>query len=278
MNPNDLYEKLLERPTIELGGKRYYIFENDHKVSEDDLMGYAESICNPSPAVAKDGKKPSELVSATVDGRKMRWRAPAVLTWEMDEASFGGNRQRLENALRFCTAATEDWNKAAREMGIYDKIHFEPAGGSPPAFTFAFDLFTAEPNLLAVAFFPNASGEERVVYIGPGALDRFRGYDQVGIIRHELGHVLGARHEHIRPQATAHLTEEEKQLAEQWIDGVIGAEELTRFDGQSVMHYPIAPGRGLGTFDFEISQTDKEGFAALYAPPYDEATMREFTI
>ena len=201
-----------------------------------------------------------------------------VLTWKMDEDSFKGHPKRRKKALKLCIAATDDWNNAVREMGVYDKIHFERAAEGKPVFTFAFHPFDTDPGLLALAFFPNAPVEERVVYIGPGALDSYIGYDQVGIIRHELGHVIGARHEHIRPESMAHLTEEEKQKMEQWVTGEISGEALTKFDGQSVMHYPVDPAKGLGTYEFELSETDKEGFAALYAPPYDEATMREFSI
>jgi hypothetical protein len=280
LNASDLHEIILSSaPSITIDGKLYYIVENDRKVLDTQVAKYAESVVAASSTTTQGPQKSSELVSATEDDRKMRWKAPTVLTWAMDRASFNGNEERLANALHFCTRATEDWNQAALDRNIFDKIRFEPAAeGREPAFRFAFHPFSDQPGLLALAFFPNAPKEDRVVYIGPGALDAFVGYDQVGIIRHELGHVLGFRHEHIRKESTKGMTAEEMALVEQWVTGGIGGDALTKFDGQSVMHYPVDPAHGLGTYDFELSDTDKEGFGALYSAPYDPATIREFTI
>ncbi|WP_051945642.1 hypothetical protein [Verrucomicrobium sp. BvORR106] len=278
MDSAQLLQKILSSaPKITLNGKVYYIVENDRKVLEEDLPDYAESVCDSSACAAQTNAKSSELVSATLGKRKMRWRAPAILTWKMDEASFLGNKKRLENATKFCKKAAEDWNDAATEKGIYDKIHFEQTDGEA-AFQFAFHPFPDSPGLLALAFFPNATKDERFVYIGPGALDEYIGYDQVGIIRHELGHVIGCRHEHILPQAQAGMTEEEKADMEQWVIGKIGGAALTKYDGQSVMHYPIDPTTGKGTYDFKISKLDKEGFAALYSATYDPETIQEFDV
>jgi hypothetical protein len=209
----------------------------------------------------------------------MRWKAPTVLTWKIDRASFNGDETRRAHALKFCTKAAKDWNDAAREKGIFDKIHFqEVAEDVSAAFLVSFYPFDAKDGLLALAFFPNAPLDERVVYVGPLTLDSFVGYDQVGVIRHEFGHVLGFRHEQIRKEAMVGMTPEEEEHAEQWVTGGIGGEAITKYDGQSVMHYPIDPAKGIGTFDFELSEIDKEGFGTLYSAPYDPATIREFTV
>lgn len=280
MNASDLAEKIFtSAPSITIDGTLYYIVENDRKIPDTQVLAYSQSIMGHSSAPPPGEGGPSELVSATEDGRKMRWKAPTVLTWSMDRASFNGDETRLANALEFCIKAAKDWNEAALEKGIFDKIHFqEVAEVACAAFRISFYPFSADSGLLALAFFPNAPLNERVVYVGPLALDSFVGYDQVGVIRHEFGHVLGFRHEQIRKEAMVGMTAEEKEHAEQWVTGGIGGEAITKYDGQSVMHYPIDPAKGIGTFNFELSEIDKEGFHALYSAPYDPATIREFTV
>ena len=60
---------------------------------------------------------------------------------------------------------------------------------------------------------------------------------------------------------------------ENWVTGGIGGEALSKYDSQSVMHYPL---NGHGTLDFQISDLDKAGFQKLYTLP--TAEVREFPI
>src|SRR5213075_1563217 len=56
---------------------------------------------------------------------------------------------------------------------------------------------------LARSFFPNEPRSARNVLIDESsfALDPGGKLQLVGILRHELGHTLGARHEHTRPES-----------------------------------------------------------------------------
>ena len=90
-------------------------------------------------------------------------------------------------------------------------------------------------------------------------------FDPIGVMRHELGHVLGLRHEHISPESPDQI--------EAWIVGRVGAEALTPYDRESVMHYPLSPGHG--TTDFQLTEYDKQGLADLYRLDSDAAS--EFT-
>ena len=69
------------------------------------------------------------------------------------------------------------------------------------------------------------------------------------MFRHEIGHILGYRHEHIRPEAGC------------W--GETGAwKQLTTYDAYSVMHYYCGNG---GTISLTLSPNDKAGHALKYA-------------
>jgi hypothetical protein len=114
-----------------------------------------------------------------------------------------------------------------------------------------------------------------VVNIGPTTFVEPNAFDPVGVVRHELGHVLGFRHEHIRPEAQEGMSWWEKSNMEQWVTGGLGAENLTDYDSQSVMHYPL---NGRGTLDFKLSASDKAGFKTLYTIPADSDEVREFPV
>jgi len=259
IEPDDLVEKILEAaPSFEADGKRYYIVERDTVLEESELLAYANSVLAPPP----DPKTaaPSELVGATIGGKLMRWKPDTVLSWKLERSTFP-DEATADKAHGICTGAGGAWNDAASEKGL--KIRFAEAdANTAPIFTFAYHAFS-EPGLFAVAFFPNDPAFKRVVRIGAPTFEEVPCFDPTGVLRHELGHVLGFRHEHIRPEAPEHI--------ESWVVGEIGAEVLSKYDSRSVMHYPMA---GAGTRDFQLTEFDKAGFADLYTLPADQ--VREF--
>jgi len=278
MKAEELMEKIMEEaPSVVIDGNTYYVVEGDLKVPEDQLQTYVEDLLRIISPEVRGPATVERLVVATLpDGRMMRWSLPVRLTWAIDENSFKDHPDWRAQAEEICAAATEEWNQAATQEGVADRIGFSPAAaGETPVFKFAFDSFTGKPGLLALAFFPNDAPAHRVVFIGPGTFAPGIPYDQVGVIRHELGHVLGFRHEHIRPEAQEGMTQAEKVRMEKWVTGGIGGEELTNYDRQSVMHYPL---NGHGTLEFEISELDRKGFGMLYRMPSNPKNIAEFPI
>ena len=70
-----------------------------------------------------------------------------------------------------------------------------------------------------------------------------------GVLRHELGHTLGFRHEHTRPESGTCFEDNNWRA-------------LTAYDSSSVMHYPQCNGTQNG--DLVLTNLDKTGAHALY--------------
>jgi hypothetical protein len=104
---------------------------------------------------------------------------------------------------------------------------------------------------LARAFFPNEPRRDRNVLIDGSSftLDPAGTLKLVGILRHELGHSIGLRHEHTRPESGTCFEDAD------W-------KPLTEYDAFSVMHYPQC--NGGGDWSLELTDLDRNGIACLY--------------
>ncbi len=105
---------------------------------------------------------------------------------------------------------------------------------------------------LARAFFPNDSRRNRNVLIDGSSFTVTAPLTLTGILRHELGHTIGFRHEHTRPESGTCFEDSN------W-------RELTSYDSDSVMHYPQC--NGTGDWSLVLTAKDAQGAAALYGAP-----------
>jgi hypothetical protein len=159
--------------------------------------------------------------------------------------NFGARYDAMRQIMR---EATRAWEAAAR----IDFIHLESEDTRCSALNsrVVFDVrqVSGEP-YLARAFFPNYARANRNILVDTAAYGNMAPYTLTGILRHELGHVLGFRHEHTRPEAGVCFEDRE------W-------RPLTPYDGSSVMHYPWCNGTNSG--DLMLTPYDKQGARVLY--------------
>lgn len=166
------------------------------------------------------------------------------LTYCVSDA-FGARKAAVVQAMR---EATGEWMAAADVQYVY-------VPGSDAACSTASDLvFDVNPvnaggAYIARAFFPSSPRSAREVLIDDSAFTPGAAYTLRGVLRHELGHTLGFRHEHTRPESGTCFENSD------W-------RPLTPYDRASVMHYPQC--NGTGSWALEITALDEEGAAALY--------------
>jgi len=253
----DELKKSLKKVTV--ADKEYYVAEGDLLVPDDRFADYAAERLGhkslPVFEVKSDGKT-AQLLGVTGDGNKpLRWAPGVVLTYYIQKETFPGN---LYSTVRSCmTDATQAWmdvcgiefrhmvqldsDAAARdEQTVFDVRQIDAGGG-----------------FMAAAFFPNDPPSRRTVIIDPLFFVPGLGFDQTGVLRHELGHVLGFRHEMIRSGAPPVCPKES-------LDHTI---ELTDYDPQSVMHYFCGD---VGDKDLKLTSLDRAGARLLYGPPFND--------
>ncbi len=186
-------------------------------------------------------------------GQDAKWSgAEAINLTYCVSTSFGSDYGVMVAAMNDAAAA---WEAVA--PGV-DFIHVDSKDSKCNARTggVVFDVNpTNTTQYVARAFFPNDSRRARNVlfstaYLVPGSLGV---WTVSGVLKHELGHALGFRHEHTRPEAGT-CYEDANWRA------------LTAYDSSSVMHYPHCNGTQTG--DLSITASDAAGAATLY-PAYD---------
>jgi subtilisin family serine protease len=224
----------------------YYVVEGDLKMTEQEVTGYlAASASSDQPA-----RRSAELLVNLHGGEPDFYPlGRRKLTYVIDRKSFGTD-VRYDTASKAVHDAMDEWEALCSECGI-DFDHLKQFDDNPPAgkANFTVRLFDAGGEFIAAAFFPHDPPARRFVDIDPSFYTTT--FDKIGVLRHELGHVLGYRHEHIRNVPGCFREDN------QW-------RPLTPYDPRSVMHYFCG---GAGNMKLEISATDRLGHHKLYDPP-----------
>jgi len=170
------------------------------------------------------------------------------ITYCVSSSSFGNNYNAVVDAMNSATAA---WEGAANVNFVHDSS--QDSNCTANNGNVVFDVRqTSGQNYLARAFFPNQSRSSRNVLIDTSSFGNISPYTLAGILRHELGHTLGFRHEHTRPESGTCFEDNNWRT-------------LTTYDAASVMHYPQCNGTQTG--DLTLTAKDTEGAVALYGAP-----------
>lgn len=186
------------------------------------------------------------LVVNTVYGRDDKWSASQVgnLTYCVS-TKFDSSYTTVANAM---AQGAGYWEGASSAV---DFVHVPSADTNCTTRNNAV-LFSVEPTnttqYIARAFFPSSSDRSRNVLVNASSLVSSGSWTPANIMGHELGHTLGFRHEHTRPEAGTCFEDDN------W-------RPLTAYDSASIMHYPQCGGT---SDDLSFTSTDAAGARALY--------------
>jgi hypothetical protein len=208
------------------------------------------------------GPRTSKLIGVAQDGKLVRWAPGVVLSYYVAKETFDGDQ--YAEVRSNMAEATGDWMDTCgvRFQHLPD-LDQDPALRARTKSLFQVRSFNAGGRFIALAFFPNDPVVRRRVLVDGSYFNANLRFDRVGVLRHELGHVLGFRHEHIRSGAPPDCP------AESLADTI---ELTTQYDPQSVMHYFCG---GVGDPDLAITDLDRDGARKLYGPPLAEFHLVE---
>jgi len=192
------------------------------------------------------GKKDSNSTSLVVnqDGGDDIWSSSQVgnLTYCVSD-DFGSMKSTVVNAMAGGAAL---WEGASSAIDfVYDSSQDSNCWTGNNSV-----LFSVEPvvtdEYIARAFFPSSADSEMNILVADSLTTS--GWSPSNILGHEMGHTLGFRHEHTRPEAGTCFEDNN------W-------RPLTPYDSASIMHYPQCNGT---SDDLSFSGYDAQGTASIY--------------
>ena len=179
-------------------------------------------------------------------GKDIKWSATEALNLTYCVSTkFGTNYTKVVDAMN---KATAEWEATAKVNFIHSSSQDSNCTNRNASVVFDVNP-TSSTQYLARAFFPNSSRRSRNILISTSSFGNISPWSLTGVLRHELGHTLGFRHEHTRPEA-----------GECYEDNAWRG--LTPYDSSSVMHYPQCNGTQSG--DLVLTSSDKSGAKSLY--------------
>lgn len=183
----------------------------DIVITSGDRAGSEKPLNNPGPLsdepntgnfhCVTDHVEAGHILSARAghiaahNGRRLlpRWKPGAVVTYSIAVESFP-SKGYANFAKRALVEATDDWN--SRDVGV----RFRLVSQGEPA-VFALKYYRAPSRFFADSFFPDS--KDRILYIFKFAFRREHRKYMANIFRHEIGHVLGLRHEEAETRESA---------------------------------------------------------------------------
>ena len=190
----------------------------------------------------------SELIINRVGGADDKWSNTAKLNLTYCVSNTFNNNKAA--AVAAMNQAAANWEGAANVNFVYLSQFDASCTASQSGVVFDVRPVNSGGQYLARAFFPSQSRSTRNILIDNTAFGNV-GWSLANIVTHEMGHVLGFRHEHTRPEAGTCFEDNNWRV-------------LTAYDSSSTMHYPQCNGT---SSTLAMTALDRQGAASVYGAP-----------
>lgn len=221
---------------------QYVLNGDEPALNRGDLRGYYDKMTKePKGQTHEDG-----LIINKVNGVMDKWSATQALNLTYCVSTkFNADYSRVVSAMN---AGVGLWESASPGINY---IHVSSQDSSCNTRNNSV-VFSVEPTktqqYIARAFFPSYPKSSRNVLVNARSLYNAGSWTPGNIMGHELGHTLGFRHEHTRPESGTCFEDNN------WIP-------LTPYDSASIMHYPQCNGTSA---DLSMTEQDRAGVRAVY--------------
>jgi hypothetical protein len=199
--------------------------------------------------------KDGQLIVKTAGGVDVKWDDTQKLNLTYCVSSTEFTSTHYATVVQALADATAAWEGVANINFIHKSDQDATCTASNTNVVFDVRPVTSGAYYMR-SFSPDAPRESRNILIDGISFNASSPYPVAGLLRHELGHVLGFQHEHIRPESGA---------SDSFCIESTSWRELTPYDSASVMHFPEC--KGTGTAAYTLSTKDAQGAAALYGAP-----------
>ncbi len=220
-----------------------YVVNGDEPVATDGKLRqfYDDMVGGKHTGKKLDGG----LIVNRVNGQDDKWSASQALNLTYCVSTkFGSDHARMVTAM---ASGAGQWEAASSKVNFV----YVSAQNSNCTTRNNSVLFSVEPvntsSYIARAFFPSSPKRSRNVLVD-NSIWTSGSWTPSNIVAHELGHTLGFRHEHTRPESGTCFEDNN------W-------RPLTPYDSASIMHYPQCNG---SSSDLSMTSQDRAGIVALY--------------